>query len=142
MSRICQRLQLLHCRHGLCHPGDDNHTCRSLYWNILGCNGSFPWYRHHHRLELQQYPRITNKTGSGYRIAEFSRVFRRCHWFFCVSPSINNAYCSYVSSDRPEYRKGHAVMIALNTLSFCCKIIPYLTDRSNLGDDFLVKTSE
>jgi hypothetical protein len=33
-------------------------------------------------------------------------------------------------------------MIALNTLSFFCKIILYLTDRSNLGDDFLVKTSE
>ena len=26
----------------------------------------------------------------------------------------------YVAADKPEYRKGHAVMIALNTLSFFC----------------------
>ena len=26
----------------------------------------------------------------------------------------------YVSADRPEYRKGHAVMIGLNALSFIC----------------------
>jgi len=30
----------------------------------------------------------------------------------------------YVSSDKPSYRKGHAVLIALNALSFICSALP------------------
>lgn len=29
----------------------------------------------------------------------------------------------YVAADKPEYRKGHAVMIGLNGLSFVCKTL-------------------
>lgn len=32
---------------------------------------------------------------------------------------------SYVAADKPEYHKGHAVMIALNSLSFVCKFSRY-----------------
>jgi hypothetical protein len=39
---------------------------------------------------------------------------------FVYLPFIVETYCRYVAADRPEYHAGHAVMIALNALSFCC----------------------
>jgi predicted MFS family arabinose efflux permease len=62
---------------------------------------------------------------------------------FVYVPFIVKADFRYVSTDRPEYRAGHAVMIALNTLSFCCMFsILGVIDGSNLGDDLLVEACE
>jgi hypothetical protein len=49
----------------------------------------------------------------------------------------------YRSTDKPEYRNGHAVMIALNTLSFLCmSAAGKRFNCSDLGYDFLVEVRE
>lgn len=47
-------------------------------------------------------------------------------WMY--DPSIILLTSSYLAADAPEYRKGHAVMIGLNALSFTCIISYYVTD--------------
>ena len=44
---------------------------------------------------------------------------------YMYSPMILQLTQSYVSNDKPKYRKGHAVMIALNGLSFVCNLLPW-----------------
>ena len=44
---------------------------------------------------------------------------------YMYPPLFSRLIQSYVADDKPKYLKGHAVMIALNGLSFVCNLLRY-----------------